>query len=215
MDWTIKVTDIAIVFATLLGPVLAVQAQKWLERQRAVNDRREQIFRALMATRATRLAPAHVEALNAIPVEFFGKSKPLKDIVESWRVYADHLDRKDMDQTLWFARSDDLFYDVVYKISLFLNYKFEKLQIQKEVYRPSGHVNIERDQDLIRRGMARLLAGELHLPMDVKSFPVDEDFRKEEVETRQLLRAWLEQQMKTAELEGSAERKNKSRELLG
>jgi hypothetical protein len=31
IDWTIKATDIAIVFATITGPVLAVQAQMWLE----------------------------------------------------------------------------------------------------------------------------------------------------------------------------------------
>ncbi len=34
MDWSVKVTDLAIIVATLLGPVFAVQAQVWLERGR-------------------------------------------------------------------------------------------------------------------------------------------------------------------------------------
>jgi len=55
--WSIRMADLAIVFATLLGPVLAVQAQKWLEKTRAINERRNFIFRVLMATRATRLVP--------------------------------------------------------------------------------------------------------------------------------------------------------------
>lgn len=47
MEWLsqIKPADAAIVFATLVGPILAVQAQKWLERRRIVDDRRREIFR--------------------------------------------------------------------------------------------------------------------------------------------------------------------------
>jgi hypothetical protein len=78
-----KFTDVAIVVATLLGPILAVQAQKWLERDRVVRDRRLQVFRTLMTTRAMNLSPAHVEALNAVPVEFYGPTKPkLKSITD-------------------------------------------------------------------------------------------------------------------------------------
>lgn len=90
-DWNIKITDVAIVFATILGPVLAVQAQKWLERNREVKQRRAWIFRMLMATRATTLSPKHVEALNAIPIEFYGKDKRLKAIINKWKTYLDHL----------------------------------------------------------------------------------------------------------------------------
>jgi hypothetical protein len=75
IDWTFRVGELAIVFATLLGPVLAVQAQKWIERAREKTQRKIAIFRTLMATRATFLSPAHVEALNAIPIEFYGNKK--------------------------------------------------------------------------------------------------------------------------------------------
>jgi hypothetical protein len=34
IDWTFRMGEIAIVFATLMGPILAVQAQKWIERSR-------------------------------------------------------------------------------------------------------------------------------------------------------------------------------------
>ena len=56
--------DVLLMSATLLGPVLAVQAQKYIERWRDANIRRDRIFKSLMATRATRLAPQHIEALN-------------------------------------------------------------------------------------------------------------------------------------------------------
>ena len=73
-DWNIKITDIAIVFAT----ILAVQAQKYLEKGGEIKQRRAWLFRTLMATRATTLSPAHVEALNAVPIEFYGKDQKLK-----------------------------------------------------------------------------------------------------------------------------------------
>ncbi len=92
--WSIRMADLAIVFATLLGPVLAVQAQKWLEKTRAINERRNFIFRVLMATRATRLSPNHVEALNAIPVEFYSRGAKLKQIVDDWHTYLDTLENK-------------------------------------------------------------------------------------------------------------------------
>ena len=80
MNWdlTIKTTDVAIIIATILGPILAVQAQKWLERERAIRDRRNAIFRTLMATRAAMLSPGHVEAFNAVPVDFYGAKGELK-----------------------------------------------------------------------------------------------------------------------------------------
>jgi hypothetical protein len=71
MDWTVKTGDLAIVIATLLGPILAVQAQKWIERSRERQQRRVAVFRVLMTTRAALLSPAHVEALNIVPVEFY------------------------------------------------------------------------------------------------------------------------------------------------
>ncbi|MDQ6705220.1 MAG: hypothetical protein M3Z85_04535 [Acidobacteriota bacterium] len=61
-------TDIALISSTLLAPVLAVQVQKYLERWREESERRKKIFKTLMATRAARLAPAHIEALNLIDI---------------------------------------------------------------------------------------------------------------------------------------------------
>jgi hypothetical protein len=62
MTWkyTIKLTDVAIVLATISGTIFAVQSQKWLERHRSVQERRLFIFRTLMSTHAAVLSPGHV-----------------------------------------------------------------------------------------------------------------------------------------------------------
>ena len=80
-------SDWAIVCATLLGPVLAVQAQKWVERATESRRRRRWIFDTVMANRATRLADENVKALNLIDLEFRRRRIPSsrdRAVIEAW-----------------------------------------------------------------------------------------------------------------------------------
>lgn len=52
---TFSFADTLLIAATIAGPVLAVQAQKWIERGRDTTGRKKRIFEALMGTRATRV----------------------------------------------------------------------------------------------------------------------------------------------------------------
>jgi len=79
-------SDWVMIGAVLLAPLVAVQVQKWLERWREESERKKQIFKRLMATRATRLDPSHVTALNMIDLEFEEKA-----VLERWREYMDSL----------------------------------------------------------------------------------------------------------------------------
>ena len=170
VDWTLKATDVAIVFATILGPVLAVQAQKWLERGRAIRDRRMWILSVLMSTRAARLSAPHVEALNAVPIEFYGSDKRLRAVIDAWKAYFDHLNTESTNQDLWNQKWNELFVELLHLISQFLGYEFSRVEIAKEVYAPKGHAAIESDQEIIRRGLAGMFSGKVAIPMDVKNF---------------------------------------------
>lgn len=193
--WTVDYSSIAIVIATIAGPILAVQAQKWLERGRAINERRAHIFRVLMATRAARLSPGHVEALNAIPVEFYGPNKPkLKEITDAWQSYLDALSDDTLSNEAAALRRANLFVDLLYLMSKFVGYDFSKSEISKNVYMPTGHVNIETDQETIRRGFASVLRGEASIPMNVTGFPFDADASAKQIELNARLLEWLEGQ---------------------
>lgn len=194
-DWTIKIADLAIVFATLMGPILAIQAQKLLERKRALDERRMLIFRMLMATRAARLAPQHVEALNSVPIEFYGKDKKLRAIVAAWKSYIDHMGvtigEGGMSQEVWNKTCNDFFFDLLSLMAEFLGYEFNRVELSKEVYSPKGHYWIESDQEIIRKGLAKMFSGELALPMDIKNFPVDNDALQEQAEIRKAALKWF------------------------
>src|SRR4030095_15191097 len=95
----------------LAGPILAVQAQKWLEIRREERGRKLQIFKTLMATRATALNPLHIEALNLIDVEFSTKKKSDRSVINAWKVYLDHLansNRKEQNAAAWVEQSHQL-----------------------------------------------------------------------------------------------------------
>ena len=78
---SVTISDWLIILATVSGPILAVQAQKFIERARARRESRLSIFYRLMTFRATPLAPERIQALNMIDLEFrriYSDTSPLK-----------------------------------------------------------------------------------------------------------------------------------------
>ena len=189
MEWP----NVAIIFATLLGPLLAVQAQKWLERRRVVDDRRLTIFRMLMATRGAMLSPGHVEALNAIPVEFYGTKGRLKEINDAWKLFLDHHGHEGPSFEVWLQKRVDLFLDLLFLISQFLGYQFSRAQLERDIYSPRAHGELENEQTIIRKGLVKLFNGETVLPMAVKEFPAtaDEETLENQAVLQKLLTEWL------------------------
>lgn len=162
------------ILAVLLGPVFAVQAQKLLERWQESNQRKQKVFKTLMATRGTVLSIPHVEALNMIDLEFSTKVKKEKRTVEAWKIYLDHLngykiDPKDKDYQIrietWNNRSNELLTDLLYEMSQTLGYEFDKVHLKKGSCRPQGHDTLELEQGFIRRSVVDLFFGEKSLPV--------------------------------------------------
>src|ERR1035437_3117452 len=132
MDWS----AVSVVIATVMGPILAVQAQKHLERHRDQKRAKDNIFRVLMATRATRLSGDHVQALNGIEMAIYGGSKQEKKVLEAWKAYHDHLDPKCSTArgAEWGIRQIELFIDVLHEMAVCLGYAFDKTQIKNSWY---------------------------------------------------------------------------------
>ncbi len=183
--------DWAVVCATLLGPVLAVQLQKYLERWREESERRHRVFKTLMATRAARLSPAHVEALNLIDLEFPGSRKHFKRVRSAWKAYFAHLDEKNPQdaqlQAVFFAKRNELFTDLLYEMATALKYDFDKTQISRDMYSPLFHENLEADQQTIRAKLVEILTGKAALPMAVVRFPSEPEATAAQAEYLKLM----------------------------
>lgn len=180
--------DIISILAILAGPVLAVQVQKLLERHREHKNKRAEVFKTLMATRGAVLSAYHVEALNRIDLEFSGDKK-YKKVIEAWKEYFDNLNnRKKSEEDLktWGERNEELLANLLYEMGNSLGYTFDKVLIKRNMYSPQGHVNVEREHDLIRMGLIKLLSGEISLSVESTNV-LDEESLKKQKELQDLL----------------------------
>lgn len=182
--------NLAIVISTLLGPILAVQAQKLLDARRELQRRQLFLFHALMRNRAAPVAPDFVNALNSVPLEFAGAAPALEQIRSAWRQYMKHMD-KPIDAANWGGRRVELLVALLKHMGHHLNYKFDEVELEHEVYTPIAHGELENDQTLIRRGLAALLSGEKALPMEVKTWPTDPQALEQHRALQKVLLAWL------------------------
>lgn len=179
----LELKDWATIVAALIGPILAVQAQKAVESFRERRRRKVVLFEQLMATRASRLAPEHVRALNMVDLVFYGErvvgiqSRTAKEqgVLDAWKEYHDHLNTKadEAQLPLWVARGDELFTNLLFAISQDLGFKFDRVQLKRGSYSPVAHGEIEAEQTELRKAALSLVTGKHALKMNVVSIPVD------------------------------------------
>lgn len=183
-----------IVFATLMGPIFAVQAQKWIENIREARNRKTRVFAQLMATRAARLSQDHVQALNMIDLVFYGdsifgihhRSRKEQAILDAWKEYHDNLGEgaslSEAQQQAHYAKREELFLNLLYAMAQDVRYTFDRVQLKRGAYTPLAHEEIEADQRALRKVMLKTLSGESALSMKVLQMPSDpaliDEYRK-------------------------------------
>ncbi len=148
------------IIAIVLGPILAVQIQEFLERRRQAKARRTHLFRELMATRGSRLSPRHVEALNTIELLFDPKNDADKKVLDVWKEYLDSLNNTPPDasaQPVHFANRDELFYTLLHEMGKCVGeFSFDKVAIRRNSYMPVAMGELEDDLLTIRKALAKV-----------------------------------------------------------
>lgn len=167
-------TDILLICATALSPVIAVQVTRRLDDRKEVRDRKLLIFKTLMATRAYTLAPAHVEALNRIDLEFSSRVRNEKAVLDIWQQYLDHLGDKSLSPEAWADKRVTLLVDLLHAMGQCLGYDFNKTQIKNGTYAPVAHGRIDEEQQRVRELVIEVLEAKRPLPMWVANLPKQE-----------------------------------------
>jgi hypothetical protein len=184
-DAALVYATIGLIVATLLSPFFAVRAQKWLDELHEKKQRKLRIFETLMATRASRLAPNHVMALNSISLNFNGKSAFEKAVMEAWKIYFDHLDNplpSNLDpqiwkqkQDAWIEKSNELFVKLLKALSDSLGYGFDEVELNRGFYAPVAHAEIETFNQLTRTAITNIILKNAPIPMSVTNFPASDE----------------------------------------
>ena len=213
MGWN----DFALIIATFLGPVGAVQAQQWLERWRDDRNRRLQVFKTLMATRGAVLSPAHVQALNSIDLEYLGDE--FKAVRSAWKLYLDHLNNYPKGDPVagqaatpgaieqWAATSPDLLTALLVAMGKSLGYSFDQVDIKRGVYTPLAHGQDENDWRHLRWLLLKVFSGQSALKMDVATFPSNPDAVKAHIALLENMNAALKGGALSVEVTHPAETK--------
>ncbi|WP_312368086.1 DUF6680 family protein [Stenotrophomonas sp.] len=171
------ISDGLIILATLLGPVLAVQAQKWVERARKTSDLRSWVFTTLMNTRATRMSASHIEALNTITIAFHDggrrwRSQKSQAVLNKWREYLTHLSQPAPDSEPSFAaqcaRGSEIFTNLLEAIAAERAFDVDRAEITAGAYHPQGFVNGELQRNEAFDRVMQILRGEHGLPVTIQ-----------------------------------------------
>lgn len=188
--------NIFIVSATLIAPLLAVQAQKWLERFREDKNRKLHLFKTLMATRAAITSAEHVQCLNMIDLEFQGTK--FKTVRAAWKTYFDHLNSFPKEdeklQPRWGEKRIDLLASLLIEMGKSLGYEFDEVDVKKGIYTPEAHSQLENDLILLRQGLLGLINGDKSLKMYISNLPVSEQSTAEQKQLMQCVIELLEGQ---------------------
>lgn len=166
-----SIADWLMITAVLLGPLIAVRLTRHLDNKKEERERKLQVFKTLMATRAYTTAWDHVGALNSIDLEFDKSNKKEKAVIEAWKAYLDLLGDKNIPPQQWGIKRVDLLVELLHKMAQVLDYDFDKTHIKNATYSPVAHGNIEDEERALRLGLIQILEGKRTLPMNIVNWP--------------------------------------------
>lgn len=190
----ITMSDWLMMLAVILGPILAVQIQKFLDRRSEDRNKKMAVFRDLMTTRASTLAFQHVSALNMVGLEFNGRN--YSKVVNAWKTYLDHLNSYPNDdesmQKIWEEKRNDQLSDLLYEMGESLGFDFDKVHIKKAGYFPKAYADQETEQKYIRSQLVDVFLGKKSIPMSIVYFPSDDEVLKTQKELHCLMKEHFE-----------------------
>jgi hypothetical protein len=147
---------IAVVFATFAGPVFAVLVTRYIDNQRRYRERRLAIFRSLMATRRTAAAPEKVNALNLVEIEFYGA----QSVQTAHQAVMTHINTPAPLPSGWNERHRTLMTRLLSEMAKVLGYNLPQLDVLEGGYYPQGLMDIELEQQTLRRALIETLSGQ-------------------------------------------------------
>jgi len=195
----IPLKDWLTIIAILVAPWVALWIQAKLDERKDIKNRRLDIFKTLMATRASPLSVEHIKALNMIDIEFYA-GKKYRLVRRLWRKYlharvVKYSVQNEAEKVQFNKDCEETLTGLLVAMGDSLGYDFDETHIRESIYKPQAHVNEENYQFFMKAKLVELFSGTFHLPMDVKSLPVTQDEIEEQKQLRSLAIKFLEMKL--------------------
>jgi hypothetical protein len=167
-DWTVRITDLLTVSALLAGPIIAVRIADKRQQRQLQRGHKDWVFRTLMTTKSSPLAPDHIAAINIVGLLFRDTHRRSKEpqVIEAWKLYRAHLDKGQTDAGWWAPRQQELLDDLLYKIGLALSVPLTVSEIKTSTsYYPGWYARTEAETALTRQLWLEVLEQKRALPI--------------------------------------------------
>jgi hypothetical protein len=146
---------IAVVLATLLGPVLAICVARRVDDKRRRLARQLDVFRLLMSTRRVPLSADRVRALNLVQIEYHG----IQNVEDAYRDLMQLINTLPPLPANWHDRQRGLTTKLLSEMAKVLGYDIQQLDVLEGGYWPQGLVDIEAEQQQVRQVLLEVLSG--------------------------------------------------------
>ena len=140
--------------------MVAVVVTRLMDNRSAAEFRRYQVFRDLMRTRAAKLSPAHVDALNLVEIEF----NKFHRVSEAWHRYMENLAAAnpldENERSNFYVRREQLFIKLVQEVAKESGLRTVDItDVMTSNYYPVGWQTEQQEQQQIRQLLIQVLAG--------------------------------------------------------
>jgi len=146
---------IAVVIATFTGPILAVFVTRRIDEYRQRRARQMEIFRSLMGSRRAPLSADRVRALNMVEIEFYG----IPAVEKCYQDVMKHINHPHPLPVEWHTRLPSLTTKLLSEMAKVLGYELQQLDVLEGGYYPQGFVDMETEQQEVRRALIEVLSG--------------------------------------------------------
>jgi hypothetical protein len=181
----VTTNEMLTIIALVAGPIMAVLITRHLDDSRTYRARRMDVFRTLMRTRRAILTPDHIGALNLVEIEF---AKDLS-VMAAWKLLftnfgnpqarrederldgitnqAEIVKRNELFGQRLSQERQSLLAKLLHQMARTLGFKVEQLEIFEGGYTPQFWVNVESEQETIRKFAVDLATANRALPIAV------------------------------------------------
>jgi Family of unknown function (DUF6680) len=154
--WGLTVAEWLTIAAILLGPILAVATQLWMQARKAQRDAKLWVFNQLMAHRAQPINVNFVQAFNLIDAVFYNSAEvrqKRKDFMDVAGLEGRDLTAQELEKI------KDLVAEMLAKMGNDLGFEFDHTEIKNTGYYPKGFVQIDTEQAAVRAKVIEVLDG--------------------------------------------------------
>jgi hypothetical protein len=162
-DWTIRITDLLMILALIVGPIAAVFVSDKRQKRQFERGHKEWTFRTLMTTRSSPLAANHIDAINQTGLAF----RDMPKVVEAWKLYRAHLDNQaKLSADWWIPEREKLLGELLFEMGVALGYAFTASEIKNATsYYPGYYGNADIENSETRKLWLEVLQQKRALPI--------------------------------------------------